>query len=623
MIGTDANPTLGARLRSDGTAEFLVWAPNARRMALVLHGDPQGAQPMQPVGQGYFEAQAAGLRAGTRYGFQLDGGPTVPDPASRSQPDGVEGWSELIDPEAFRWTDRSWKGHAREKLVMYELHVGTFSPEGTFDGARRRLEGLRDLGITALELMPIAQFSGERNWGYDGVFPFAVQSSYGGCSGLQRLVDACHALGLSVVVDVVYNHLGPEGNHLAQFGPYFTDRYRTPWGVAINLDGPSSDEVRRFFLESATWLVRTAHLDGLRVDAVHAIVDPTARPFLAELTGAVHGLGRRSGRPVHMIAESALNDPRVVWSEARGGLGFDAMWDDDFHHALHVALTGERSGYFADFGGVADLKIVLQQGFSLAGRFSEFRGRRHGRPAHGLSTSQFVVCAQNHDQVGNRPFGERLSRLVPFEAEKLAAGITLLGPFLPLLFMGSEVGERAPFLYFTDHQNPLLARAVRRGRRREFAAPARGREAADPQSVITFRRSRLTDPHKLTARQRTLRRLYRELLALRARYVASERLGASEVGTDPEDPRLLWIRRPRAPHRPASWAVFFFGEGVGWGHVPPVRSPLKLLVASGSPRWQGPGREPPTILRAGGPNAVSLPSWSFAFYGSSPRGMSG
>ncbi|MGI0151595.1 MAG: alpha-amylase family glycosyl hydrolase, partial [Thermoplasmata archaeon] len=374
MSPVDPGARLGATLASEGTARFLTWAPNARSVAVAVSAPVRIRLELTPLARGYFGGEIPELPPGARYGYRLDGRPPLPDPASRAQPEGVAGPSELVAAERFPWTDRGYRGLPLDRLVFYELHVGAFSPKGTFDGVTRELDYLRRLGVTALELMPVAQFPGERNWGYDGVFPFAVQSSYGGIEGLQRLSDGCHARGIALFLDVVYNHLGPEGNSLARFGPYFTDRYRTPWGAAVNFDGPGSDEVRRFFLESATWLAEAAHLDGFRVDAVHAIVDPTAEPFLAELTRSVHALGRRRGWPVRLVAESALNDPAVVRPAALGGLGFDASWNDDFHHALHVALTGERTGYYADFDGVGDLVRVLNDGFALAGRYSEYRG---------------------------------------------------------------------------------------------------------------------------------------------------------------------------------------------------------------------------------------------------------
>ena len=563
---------------------------------------------------GYYGREVEDLRPGARYGFRVDSGPVLPDPASRSQPEGVEGLSSLVAPERFRWTDRGWAGPPLARLVFYELHVGTFSHPGTFEGVERQLDRLRELGVSALELLPIAQFSGRRNWGYDGVYPFAVQHSYGGIAGLQRLSDACHGHRLALFVDVVYNHLGPEGNHLAQFGPYFTDRYHTPWGAALNFDGSGSDEVRRFFVESAAWLVEAAHLDGLRVDAVHAIVDPTARPFLAELTRSVHAVGARTARPRWVVAESALNDPRVVWPEKDGGLGFDASWNDDFHHALHVALTGERTGYFADFEGVADLRRVLVEGFSLNGRYSEFRGRRHGRPAGDLAAERFVVFAQNHDQVGNRPFGERLSVLASFEAQKLAAGITLLSPFLPLLFMGSEYGETAPFLYFTDHASPRLARAVRLGRRAEFAAATGGREPPDPQSPATFARSRIEPRHRFERSHRLLWELYGTLLALRRALVPVRRLGPGEVVQDPADPSVLGIHRPARAGAPASLALFRFGSVEGPVRPPRIYRRLELRVASSARRWGGPGSRVPAELHGGRARPFSLAPWSFVFF---------
>lgn len=570
---------------------------------------------MEPLDRGYFGVEVADLRPGVRYGFRLDRGRTLPDPASRSQPDGVDGLSQALAPERFSWSDRAWTPPPFERLVFYELHVGTFSRDGTFAGVERQLGRLRDLGVSAIELMPVAQFSGARNWGYDGVFPFAVHGSYGGIAGLQRLSDACHAHGLSLWLDVVYNHLGPEGNHLDPFGPYFTQRYATPWGAALNFDGAQSDEVRRFFVESATWLAREAHLDGLRVDAVHAIVDPTARPFLAELTDAVHALGRETGRPRSLVAESALNDPRVVWPEEEGGLGFDASWNDDFHHALHVALTGERDGYFADFDGANDLRRVLVDGYALAGRYSHFRGRRHGRPADDLPRSRFVVFAQNHDQVGNRPFGDRLGTLVGFEGEKLAAGVTLLSPFVPLLFMGSEYGEVAPFLYFTDHANPKLARAVRLGRRAEFAAATHGRDPPDPQARTTFARSTLDVRRRFVRPHLQLYDLHVALLALRRAFVPAARLRSYEVGQDPDDPDVLWIYRRRRTGRPASLAVFRFGSaGAGDVALPTLTHRLELRLASAATRWGGPGILAPSGLPTRGPASLRIPPSSFVFY---------
>ncbi len=566
---------------------------------------------MRALGAGYFGVELPDRKEGWRYGFRLDRGGVLPDPASRSQPEGVHGLSALVAPDRFRWRDAEWKGVPLDRLIFYELHVGAFTPRGTFAGVRDQLDRLQELGITAVELMPVAQFPGRRNWGYDGVFPFAVQHSYGGIRGLQALSEACHLRGLALFVDVVYNHAGPEGNYLPRYGPYFAKHYRTPWGDAVNFDGPESDEVRRFFIESAGWLTRAAHLDGLRVDAIHAIVDPTAVPFLSELTRAVHGARRAGATAPWVIAESALNDPRVVGPAARGGLGFDAMWNDDFHHALHVALTGERDGYFVDFRGVPDLRNVLVDGFSLAGRYSDHRRRRHGRPAGRLPAGRFVVFDQNHDQVGNRPGGERAASLLPFEALKLSAGAVLLAPYLPLVFMGSEFGERAPFLYFTDHGDARLAAAVRRGRRREFATVGTASTIPDPQAPATFRRSLLTTRGRWTRAQRTLWGFHRELFRLRARSVPVRRLRPDQVRA--VGSTLIGVDRRTEPAA-RSFAAFHFGPGDAAISVPPARVGVTLRLDSSGVPWDGPGGLAPPSLPPGRTTEVTLRSWSFVFY---------
>ncbi len=567
----------------------------------------------EPLGDGYWGIEVEGLDPGTRYGYRLEGGSVLPDPASRSQPEGVHGLSELVRPPEPGGKDRAWRGIAPDRQILYELHVGTFGRPGTFDGVARHLPYLARLGVNALELMPVAQFPGGRNWGYDGVFPFAVQNTYGGIEGLRRLAEACHASGFALLLDVVYNHVGPEGNNLGEFGPYFSDRNHTPWGPAVNLDGAGSDEVRRFFLESAAWLLRTGRLDGLRVDAVHAIVDPTARPFLSELTGTVRAVGREGTFPRYTIAESALNDPRVVRPVGHGGWGFDAMWNDDFHHALHVALTGERQRYFEDFEGTADVRRVLTDAFALAGRYSKYRGRRHGRPVGSLSAASFVVYDQNHDQVGNRPLGERLARLVPFEARKLAAGLLLLSPYVPMLFMGEEYGETRPFLYFTSHGDRRVVRAVRAGRREEFAAGTGGRAVPDPQDPATFSRSILRASIPRGGRARALFELYRALVRLRHRYVPTERLRPAEVGGDPDDPMTLWIHRGARFTTP-SFAVFRVGKTPGKFLPPPVPEPLVLRIDSSARSWGGPGGGSPGAIAPGRPRPIPLRPWSFLLY---------
>jgi maltooligosyltrehalose trehalohydrolase len=510
---------LGASPAVDGGVRFCVWAPLVDRVEVV---DPDGAvlTELTVRARGYHVGALAEAGAGTRYRYRLHREGQAPvdraDPASRWQPDGLHGPSAVDDPDAFAWTDHAWRNRPLGEHVLYELHVGTFTPEGTFDAAIGRLADLRELGVTTIELLPVWQFPGDRNWGYDGVLPYAVQHSYGGPDGLRRLVDAAHAEGMAVVLDVVYNHYGPEGNHLPDFGPYLTDRYDTPWGQAVNVDGPGSDEVRRYVVDNAVRWVRDFHLDGLRLDAVHAIVDQSAIHLLEELATAVQAEADRLGRHVHLIAESDLADPRLVRPTAVGGYGLDAQWLDDVHHALHTAITGEREGYFADYEGFADLARALRDRFVYAGRYSPHRGRRIGRPARDLPYERFVVCTQNHDQVGNRMLGERRSVLVPFETLKLAAASLALLPFTPMLWMGQEYGEQAPFQYFVSHTDPDLIEAVRAGRRREFAYfEKEGLDPPDPQAVETFERSKLDWSLREGGDHATLLALYTELFRLR------------------------------------------------------------------------------------------------------------
>jgi maltooligosyltrehalose trehalohydrolase len=518
-----------------------VWAPRAGAVDVVVESGPRA--PLAPGDRGWWEGTVAGVRAGARYRYSLDGGEPLPDPASRAQPDGVHGPSAVVSLPR-RGAARGWRGVPRDRLVLYEIHVGTFTREGTFDAAVGELDRLADLGVTAIEPMPVAQFPGGRNWGYDGVFPYAAQSTYGGAAGLTRLVDAAHARGIAVVLDVVYNHLGPEGNVLGRFGPYFTSTYRTPWGDAINFDGPDSDEVRRFFLGNALWWIEDVGVDGLRLDAVHAIRDHSAYPFLEELADVVRERATRLGREVHLIAESDLNDCRLVRSPREGGYGLDAHWCDDFHHAVHAALTGERDGYYEDFGSLEQVATALRDAILYAGTWSAHRRRRHGRPCTDVPADRFVVCVQNHDQVGNRMRGERLSSLVDFDARKLAAGLLLLSPFVPLLFMGEEYGETAPFPYFTSHGDADLVEAVRRGRAEEFAAFAWGGTPPDPQDPATFASARIDAARRTRDGHRAIHDLHRRLLALRRDHPAlrDASRARTETGVLAED-RVVWMHR--------------------------------------------------------------------------------
>jgi maltooligosyltrehalose trehalohydrolase len=503
--------TLGAREVESGVA-FRVWAPRAATVDVHLLAPDDRIVPLDRDDDSYFTGQVDGLGPDVRYKYRLDGLREFPDPASRFQPEGVHGPSQVVSDE-FAWTDRHWRGLPLADCVIYEVHVGTFTEAGTFDGAIERLPYLRDLGVTAVELMPVAQFPGARNWGYDGVYPFAVQASYGGPEGLKRLVDAAHATGLAVLLDVVYNHFGPEGNYLGQFAPYFTTRYTTPWGTAINFDDAESAHVRRFVLESALQWTTGFHMDGLRLDAVHTIFDASPRHILAEIAAEVHH--HAGGRLVHVTAESDLNEARLVVPLPEGGHGLDAQWSDDFHHALHAALTGERGGYYEDFGSLDDVVRAYERGFVYTGQHSPHRGRPHGTASTGIPGERFIVFTQNHDQIGNRMNGERLPQLIGFEELKLAAAALLLAPYVPLLFMGQEYAERAPFLYFVSHSDEPLIQAVRDGRRAEFAAFAWQGEVPDPQADTTFLRSRL-DPRLIDEpRHREMLEFHRGLLRLR------------------------------------------------------------------------------------------------------------
>jgi maltooligosyltrehalose trehalohydrolase len=505
---------------------FRCWAPRAERVELELGAGP-GARRVACVteARGWWswpapdaagaDAQLAALGPTPEYRFVLDGD-ALPDPRSPWQPAGVDGPSRRDDPGAFPWTDQGWTGFHLPSAVITELHVGTFTRAGTFDGVVERLDDLAELGVTAIELMPVAEFPGRRGWGYDGVLLGAPHHAYGGPDGLRRLVDAAHERGIGVLLDVVFNHLGPSGNHLGRYGPYFTDAYSTPWGDAVNLDGPGSDEVRRFICDTATHWLRDHHIDGLRLDAIHAFHDRSAVHLLEQLAVEVEALGDHLGRRFVLIAESDLNDPRIVRSRDAHGYGIDAAWSDDLHHALHAALTGEHDGYYEDFGSLTDVARALTDVFVYAGRWSEHRQRTHGRPIGGLSAHRFLGYAQDHDQIGNRAQGDRLVHLVGPELAAVAAAVVLCGPCTPMLFQGEEWGATAPFPYFTDHTDPELAEAVRQGRRREFAAFGWDPDQVpDPQDPATMASAVLDWEERARSPHRELLAWHRALIALR------------------------------------------------------------------------------------------------------------
>lgn len=488
-----------------------VWAPTAERVDLICE---DRRTPLRKCASGWWQPE---IRTHGDYQFSLDGGPPRPDPRSAWQPEGVSGPSRAVDHGSYAWMDDGFQPRPLSSAVLYELHVGTFTPEGTFAAIIPKLPYLRDLGVTHIELMPVADFPGKFGWGYDGVCLFAPRQQYGGPIQLKQLVDACHSQGLGVLLDVVYNHLGPKGNYLAEFGPYFTDRHQTPWGPAINFDGPHSDEVRRFFIDNALMWLRDYHVDGLRLDAVHAIVDTSAIPFLEQLATEVDALKAHLGRHLVLIAESDLNDPRIVRPWEMGGFGLDAQWTDDFHHAVHAAVTGERTGYYADFANLSDLAEAFKQPYVYAGRHSGFRQRQHGRPPVGLSAYRFVSFSQNHDQLGNRACGERICHLTDAAHARVAAALTLLSPYVPLLFQGEEWAASSPFLYFADwSDDPALAEQVREGRRREFGRTFdRLEDVPDPTAPATFERSRIAWDELDEPAHREMLEWYRSLLELR------------------------------------------------------------------------------------------------------------
>jgi maltooligosyltrehalose trehalohydrolase len=608
----DSPLVCGAHLEDDGRCLWRVWAPKARNVELVLwegpagKGAPSRSLPMRPAGGGYFEAEQTSVADGQRYAYRLDGKQPRPDPASRWQPDGVHAPSAVWNPRRHAWADGGWRGVRAKELVIYELHVGTFTPEGTFSAIIPRLPALVELGITAIELMPVNQFPGHRDWGYDGVQWSAVQNTYGGPRELQRLVDACHQAGLAVLLDVVHNHLGPEGNYLPEFGPYFSVRFRTPWGEGINYDDGGSDAVRGHVLAGIRRWLRDFHVDGLRLDAVHAIHDISPRHLLADIKAAADEEAAKLPWPVHVIAESDLNDVRVLRPPADGGYGADAQWSDDFHHCVHCLLTGERDGYYADYPEPkTQLVKALNQTFVFDGCYSAFRDRRHGAPADGIGGERFVVSLQTHDQIGNRARGERLHKLISPPQQRLAAGLLLLAPHTPMLFMGEEYGETRPFLYFCDFGNPQLQDAIRQGRLREFAAFHWEPPIPDPNNPATFEKSKLSWSWPAGTPQAGLRRLYCDLLAARRKWPALREFQHRQARLW-NDGRVLSLVRGD-PTLPAEQLVAYFNLSASPQPVPQDNRPPHQLLRSEQERYAG--------SQAAG---EELAPWEFIVFGSQP-----
>ncbi len=512
------NPSQGAQRDSDGQVCWQLWAPHCDHVGIVMWKDGVFIQaPMTNVGDGFFAHTDHDATTGLRYAYQLPDGQLRPDPASRWQAEGVHEPSALFFPDDFHWTDDDWPGVSGDSLVIYEIHVGTFTPAGTFEAVIARLPDLVELGVTAIEIMPVAQFAGNRNWGYDGVHPYAAQNTYGGPINLQRLVDAAHALGLAVLLDVVYNHLGPEGNYLSEFGPYFIDRHHTPWGAAVNFDGPDCDPVRRYFIDNASFWIRDFHLDGLRLDAVQTMIDDGPRHILEEIQTAVQEIACQQHRHVHVIGETNQNDSRLTNPRSAGGYQLDGIWADDLHHSLHALLTGESDGYYLDFGQAEHVAKVWERGLAYDGCYSRFRRRRHGNSAETTPRARFVVGLQNHDQIGNRFDSKRFSSLASPQQQRVAAAMILLSPFTPLLFMGEEYGETAPFPFFCSFLDQTLNRSVGRGRRRDLEASGFIRQTSSMpvQAEKTYARAVLSWRWQDTPERAGLRRMYRVLLAAR------------------------------------------------------------------------------------------------------------
>jgi maltooligosyltrehalose trehalohydrolase len=601
----------GAFCTDGGRCRFVVWAPRHESLTLKLVAPREESHPLTRAERGYFVGELDNIGHGARYLYEFDDSTRRPDPASRFQPSGVHDPSEVIDHSMFIWSDDDWQCPALAEMIMYELHPGTFSPTADFEGIISRLEDLRDLGVNAIELMPVAAFPGSRNWGYDGVYPYAVQESYGGPTGLKRLVNAAHQTGIAVILDVVYNHLGPEGNYLHEYAPYFTEKFRSPWGWAMNFDGAGSDEVREYFIHNALSWFEDYHIDALRLDAIHGMFDMSAVPFLQELAERTDEYSARAGRRAILIAESDLNDTRVIRSRKQGGYGIPCQWSDDFHHALHTLLTGESGGYYADFGNLKDLAKAYRQAFVYDRQYSVYRGCTHGNSTDDCTAEQFVIFSQNHDQVGNRMMGDRLTTLIDFEALKLAAGAVLLGPNIPMLWMGEEYAEPAPFPYFISHGDPDLVEAVRKGRVEEFKRFDWQDTPPDPQSEETFASARLNWSLRDDGRHALMLAFYKRLIELRRTIPALSELDRDALTVDAQAGKsVLAFRRSQ----PDSEVVCVLNLSEQEADVASglFSGTYQLLMDSAEPKWGGPGSTARESLKTG--QSVLCAPWSVVLY---------
>jgi maltooligosyltrehalose trehalohydrolase len=573
---------VGARLKIN-TCLFSVWSPFRKKVEVILK-DRNVSFPMSRDEFGYWTVEVPDVRPGARYFFKLDGDKEFPDPASRAQPQGIHHASMVVESE-YPWSDHSWRGILLGEMIIYELHVGTFTSSHDFDGVISKLSYLKRLGVNTLELLPIAQFPGARNWGYDGVFPFAVQHSYGGANGLKKLVDAAHSEGMAVILDVVYNHQGPEGNYLDEYGPYFTDKYKTGWGRAINFDDAWCDGVRNFYWQNALMWLDEFHVDGLRLDAVHAIWDFSARHFIEGLTENVRHLEKTSGRKKVLIAEFDLNNPRYILPPEIGGYGLDGQWMDEFHHALHALVTGEVDGYYEDFGQTEHMVRALEDSYIYTGQYSVHRKRLFGRKPKGSTYDQFVVFAQNHDQIGNRMLGDRISTLLTNEGLKLAAAVYLLSPHVPMLFMGEEYGERNPFLYFISHTDEELVELIRKGRKKEFSYFRWQGELPDPQSQETFEKCILSWEVDSSQNAQQLFAFYQHLIQLRKKRPALQGKARDSLKILSCDERVISYERKY--NDDYLLIAMNFGKETNPLKVSTKRG-LRKIFDSASAQWGGP-----------------------------------
>ncbi|MFP4220786.1 MAG: malto-oligosyltrehalose trehalohydrolase [Phormidium sp.] len=607
--------TIGAIYLGGDRCDFSLWGPTLDQVTLEILTPQEQSYPLEQDDWGYWRASLDSIPPGTRYQYRLNGDRLRPDPMAHLQPEGVHGPSAVVDHGAFSWQDEAWRGIPLDESMIYELHIGTFTPAGTFEAAISRLRDLTALGITTIEIMPVSQFPGQRNWGYDGAYPFAVQNSYGGPDGLKTLVNAAHQAGLAVILDVVYNHFGPEGNYSRDFGPYFTEKYQTPWGGAINFDDAYSDGVRNFVIENALYWLREYHFDGLRLDAIHAIYDGGAKHILAELSDRLAEFNQTATYPRHLIAESDLNDVRIIRPRSEDGLGMDAQWSDDFHHSLHTLLTGEQQGYYEDFGSCQQLATAWQDSFVYQWTYSQHRKRYHGSDARDRPPAQFVICNQNHDQIGNRMLGERLSQLVSFESLKLAAAATLLNPGIPLLFMGEEYGEDSPFLYFIDHQDPDLVEAVRQGRKREFEAFHASGTPPDAASLDTLKTSTLKWHKREHDHHQVLLNFYQRLIELRKTKAALKPGDRQQIQTQYNN-ESRWFSVHQSRNNQKIWAIFNFSDSpIQSPPVPTQTHPNQTwtkTLDSSDPIWQGSGPTAPQTLK--GSESIKIPPLTVVLY---------